>query len=121
MTMTDKNIPTEAELEALFAEAAGAPVVPSAALLDRVMADADRISGARGQRAPARPGWLAALIATLGGWPAVAGLATATVAGIWIGYAAPDTLNQLTDGYLAVGSYEFGDLLPAVDLAAKEG
>ncbi len=116
--MTDKNIPTEAELEALFAEAAGAPAVPSAALLDRVMADADRISGAR---VPPHPGWLAALIATLGGWPAVAGLATATVAGIWIGYAAPDTLNQLTDGYLAAGSYQFGDLLPAVDLPAKEG
>jgi hypothetical protein len=53
-------------------------------------------------------GWLAAI----GGWPAAAGLATATVAGLWIGYAQPD-LGAVT---LGTGAdevvYDIGGLLP---------
>ena len=43
--------------------------------------------------APAREGWLAQLWSAIGGWPSLAGLATATVAGVWIGISPPAALS----------------------------
>jgi len=118
----DKTIPTDAELDALFAAAVRDAPTPSGDLLQRIVADADMVSAAR-QAPPlrVRRGLVDRLMAALGGWPAVAGLATATVVGIWIGYASPDALNGLTGGPLADGTYELGDLIPAFDYAGQEG
>lgn len=60
-----------------------------------------------------RAGLLAALLAALGGWPAVAGLASAAVAGVWIGAASPDLVNGvvgLGDGVTEETAYDLGDL-----------
>lgn len=43
----------------------------------------------------ARRGFWSQLIATIGGWPALAGLATAGVAGLWIGAVPPAMLQTL--------------------------
>lgn len=69
---------------------------PSDDLTARVLADADAIQ----QKAmrPAVPAKKAAfpsrVKALLGGWPALAGLATAGLAGVWIGASAPALLVQ---------------------------
>ena len=57
-----------------------------------------------------RPGRLAQFFALLGGWPAVAGLATATVAGLWIGTTSPDMLYAQTGLFESASSSEASDL-----------
>lgn len=111
----------DALLEALFAEAAGdgKPEV-SSDLLARVMADAEAMQPAAMALAarPARQGLLSQFMQAIGGWPSLAGLATATVAGIWVGFSAygtilPTSVADLIEGdsqsYLAYvdASYAF--------------
>jgi len=87
----DSPDPLAAHFEALKAQAPE----PDAALLARIMADADREQAARMAPPPrsSRSGLLAGLVRTLGGWPAMAGLATAAMAGVWIGAAPPAGLT----------------------------
>jgi hypothetical protein len=42
----------------------------------------------------------ARLFDMLGGWPAVSGLAAATVAGIWVGVAPPASVESITASFL---------------------
>ena len=58
----------------------------------------------------ARPGLLAQLAAVLGGWPGMAGLATAGVAGLWIGAVPPAGLVNLAVDMGAVTSSAEDDL-----------
>ena len=71
-------------LDDLFAQARQLAPVPDAALTARVLADA-----ARPVPVPRPP---QSFWAQLGGWPALGGLATATIAGIWIGIASPSVV-----------------------------
>ena len=90
------------ELEALFYAARAAPPQPPAALMARVLADA----GA--EQRPARvarqrqPVWRE-LFRVLGGWPAMAGLMTATATGVWMGISPPVFLQDTTGAYLGAG------------------
>jgi len=60
--------------------------------------------------------------AALGGWPTFAGLATAAVTGVWIGFSAPDAVDDLTAGYLGYSSDpQFSDLMPTLDIFMTEG
>ena len=99
-------------LEADFATARDAAPDPSDALMARVMADADAVQAemarARGMPAAPRRG-LAGVWRALGGWPAVAGLSTAAVTGIWIGVAPPDALAVTAQSVLG------SDVLLALD------
>lgn len=119
-------------LEAAFgaARAAARGPVPDA-LMARVLADAGT---ARSPTVPASapaPRWrgLRALVTAFGGWPALGGLATATVAGFWLGFAPPAPVEEMLAPGLAragLAVSEDGDLsdwLPAYDLAllAEEG
>lgn len=78
-------------LDVFFDAARAAPEQPSDALMQRVMGDALAVQAATA--APARTvrggrgGLVAGLWAALGGWPALGGLATATLAGVWIGFS----------------------------------
>lgn len=125
--MNDDRYLKDTELDALFEAAASDPQQPSDGLLARVVADAEMVADARETAAarPAnrqRPGWLQAILGTLGGWPAVAGLATATIAGVWIGYASPDTVTGISDGYLSTDTmFDLGDFLPTFDTLLDEG
>ncbi|MFN3972584.1 MAG: dihydroorotate dehydrogenase [Gemmobacter sp.] len=104
----------DAALDDLFARARAArPVVPDD-LMARVMADAAAVP----QAADATAGWppqarparfrslgglrsvLRALAEVFGGAGALAGVATAGLAGIWIGLASPSPLAALAPGLL---------------------
>ena len=116
--MADKDRITamEQELDALFATARRQSLPLDEALTDRILADALALQSA--PAAPARPvpaqavrpGRLAQFFALLGGWPAVAGLATATVAGLWIGTTSPDMLYAQTGLFESASSSEASDL-----------
>lgn len=90
----------ERELDACFEALRAAREEPSPELLARVLADGYAEQDARAAVAPAAPaprrGWLRNLIDMIGGWPALAGLATATLAGVWIGYNPPAAFDSLT-------------------------
>lgn len=120
--MTKRN-GSEAEIDRLLAKTA-APV-PSEALMARVMADADAVLAERraGPTPAAAPqGWFKGALQAIGGWPALAGLATATMAGIWIGFAQPGALGTVADGVLATSSdYDLGDFMPGFDNLLAEG
>lgn len=98
MTMTDDDD----TLEAMFGAAREARPEPSETLVARITADAARERAARAPGSARHPpkGWREAL--GFGGWPAVIGLATAGVAGVWIGVADP---AGLVSGQFGIGAY----------------
>lgn len=126
MTKTDKMLRDD-ELEGLFAAARAQTPVPSADLMARILADAEAqavpepapATGGRTGGRPVRPtrGFWAALVAGLGGWPVLAGMATATVAGVWLGFATPEALDTMAGGILMPGQTETGyqleDMVPS--------
>lgn len=71
---------------------------PDDALMARVLADAAQVAASR--RRVRRPGYWAQWADALGGWPAVAGLAAATIAGIWVGVAPPASVENLAAAVL---------------------
>lgn len=106
------------DLDDLLAAAARRPAVPSEMLMERVLADALALQpGATPLRqVPARQGLFARLAAALGGPPALAGLGTAAVFGIVLGYLSPTTLDYLTGS-----SAEAAELFPDADFLTTEG
>ena len=139
MAKTEHDMLDDMALEAFFEAGRAKPPQPSQDLMARIMADAVAEMPAprpiaRPVTPPARkpvrkPGLLAGLIAGIGGWPALAGMATATVAGVWIGFAQPDTLNTWAGGALlstsdTATSYDLEDLVPSYgsfDTLLEEG
>ncbi|MGR3342323.1 MAG: hypothetical protein ACU0DI_03715 [Paracoccaceae bacterium] len=125
--MAEKNTTSNAELDGLLAAAASLATTPSSELMQRIIADADAVAEAKEVKPkpapqPRRRGILGGLLAAIGGWPAMAGLATATVAGVWIGYASPDTLDGIANGLLTSRTaYEVGDFMPTLDDLFYEG
>lgn len=106
MAKTDKDLLDEAGLEAFFDAGRKAMPEPSEALMAAILRDA-----ATHMPAPAKSGsaerrsFWRELISQIGGWPALAGMATATVAGVWIGFAAPVQLETLSGGVILAGTY----------------
>ncbi|MGH1425579.1 MAG: hypothetical protein ACRBBU_12680 [Pseudooceanicola sp.] len=96
------NAPELETLDALFAEAAAdGPDMPAdlaARMLDAAHAEQDRLGPARDtvDRVPVRGGILRQFFDGIGGWSALAGMVTATVAGVWIGVSPPDIVAQRT-------------------------
>ncbi|HHL21152.1 MAG TPA: dihydroorotate dehydrogenase [Aliiroseovarius sp.] len=124
--MNERNIREldDSELDLLFEAARDTSPLPSPDLLARVLAGAEALQP--GPPEPAAPaaapggrgasaGLFAGLLAAVGGWAAVAGLATATLAGVWIGYAHPD----LAAGWAVAPStevvYDLSDFEPRYD------
>lgn len=115
------------DLDALFVAARAEPLRPSAELTSRILADAAQVQAWQAQTAaaenPVHRGLNRGLRhlwqqfqASIGGWPAVGGLAAASAAGLWIGLAPPDFLPDPAQiaGALADGqsdlTYETYDL-----------
>ena len=90
--------PTDDLLDDLFARARGGASAPDDDLVARVLADAEAVQSTFAGPAPrpAQRGLWARMLDALGGWPAVSGLAAATVAGFWIGVAPPTPVAELT-------------------------
>ncbi len=120
MAKTETDLLDDAQLEAFFD--AGREDVPelSDSFMAALLQDAAQVQPQAAPLVPeraARPFWKE-LVAQIGGWPALAGMATATVAGVWIGFAAPDQLEQLSGGVLLAGDYASAETLYDVqDLA----
>ncbi|RAP42087.1 hypothetical protein BYZ73_06960 [Rhodovulum viride] len=113
------------EIEALFAAARAERAEPSAALMARIMDDAMIAAAEAAAPRPVaaqtgRRGLLAVLVAAIGGWPALAGVATAGVFGLWIGYAGPGDVGTLTATILG-SAYGPNDLVPSLDTYLTEG
>ena len=106
------------DLDALFGAARAQAPVPSEALMARVLADALEVQPkAVAPRAPVmvrREGMLARLAGLFGGAGALAGIGTAAVAGLFIGYVQPTGLSGWDDAVLGT-PLETVDLMPDVD------
>ncbi len=112
------------ELDHFLEAARQTAVDPSEDLVARILADADAMQpvAAAAVVTPAKPGVLGRLVLALGGWPAASGLVTATLAGVWFGYAAPSGFDALSAAvWSADDSYELVDLMPTVDDLLMEG
>ncbi len=93
----------DAGLEALFRAARGAEA-PGDDLVARVLADAAEVqaelTAAPAPRPRAGRGWLGGLVQTIGGWPAVSGVTLAGLAGLAIGFSAPDLVDSWSGGQI---------------------
>ncbi|MDU8927128.1 hypothetical protein RXV86_07005 [Alisedimentitalea sp. MJ-SS2] len=121
--MNDKH-----DLDDFFQAAQSAQAPASEALMARVMQDALAVQAENA--APAgvpsrggRTGVFTGLFAALGGWPAMAGLGTAAVAGLWIGFSPALGLGDAVNTALGVQSTDtlFGDYATGYDFAFEEG
>lgn len=108
------------DLDRLLASAAKAAPLPSEALMQRVLDDALALqpqpAHLRPAPAPARAGRLARFLHALGGGPALAGLGTAAVFGIALGYLSPTTLDYLTGA-----TADAAEFFPDADFLTTEG
>lgn len=99
MTQTDRPEPDD--LERMLGQAAQEPRQVPPELMARVIAD-----GARLQPSPKfapsipRQSWGARVVSALGGWPTMSGLAAASCAGFWIGYAPPEGMLDASESLL---------------------
>jgi hypothetical protein len=109
----------DAALEALFDEVRGETPVVSDDLMARILSDAEHALPSTPVESEEVPGFWAQIFGGIGGWPAISGLAAATVAGVWIGVAPPDGLNTLASSYF--GTSVTVDFLPDYDILALEG
>lgn len=116
---------TPQELEGLFAEARTRPAGASPDLLARVLEDAyaiQPVATAVPQAATPKVhrGWMAGWFRGFGG-PA-AGLACATMAGLWIGFAQPTTLQTVTTAFQSGAQVEETvELIPSLEGWLGEG
>lgn len=124
--MDDKDF----ELEGYFAAERDATTQPSVELMARIMADAHthaptHIPAAQAAQTPqstARRGMFASLLDAVGGWPSLAGMATATVAGVWIGFSQPAGLDLVAEQLMGTSDTTYlVDLVPAFDTEIEEG
>lgn len=122
--MTDDK-DDDATLTPFFDASRAQAPAPSADLMARVLADAraEQPTTAAPVR-PARParGRLATVFDALGGWPAMAGLTAATVAGVWIGVNPPAGMADQLAGLLGTDqAYYVIDLDDGAGLNFLEG
>jgi hypothetical protein len=105
-------------LDDLFAEARSTPLPPSEALMARVLADAlevqPRAVVAVAPVAVRGPGLWSRLAALFGGAGALAGMGTAAMAGLFIGFVQPEGLSVLGDAVLGT-PLETVELVSSVD------
>lgn len=110
-------------LEDLFAAMREERVPPSDALMARVLADALahqprpvlQVAPDVGAGAGAGPGLWLRLAGLFGGAGALAGMGTAAVAGLFIGFVQPEGLSLLGDAVLGT-PLETVELIPDVDM-----
>ena len=127
MTGPNEDNADDAFLDALFDEARAASPAPSELLLSQIASDAGDLQIAKAVvTPPAGPPLLSRLRDALGGWAGLGGLATATVAGFYIGFAQPAalTLGMTTDNMVDVADvtdWTDSAFWPLDELAFEEG
>lgn len=115
----------ETDLEDLFAQARATVPPQNAALLARVYADALRLQP---EMLPISPpvlansaSWWSILSNTLGGKRGLAGLGTAAVVGVMLGFMQPTSVLALTESFFATATVDEVDLMPGIDAILTEG
>lgn len=115
------------DLDQFFAAARESRPVPSTDLMARVLADAyeaQAIPEAAARSLAPKQGWLGGIFAelsqALGGKGSLAGLGTAVVAGVWLGYSDPSGLDWLTSAFLSDGLSDV-EMIYGDDLFLSEG
>lgn len=98
-----ENDLNDRDLDGFLAAARKHAPAPSAALMARVLADAEAAMAPPARpasvgRLAARGHPLRAILSALGGWAGIGGLATAAGAGVWIGIAGIADPVTLADG-----------------------
>ncbi|WP_375690192.1 hypothetical protein [Pseudooceanicola sp. LIPI14-2-Ac024] len=118
----------DVELDALFAMARDdAPELPAglaARMVSDGLAEQARRAAPVPVAAPPRPGPVRRFLAGIGGWPALTGLATATVAGVWIGISPPAVLAETAAslrGNATADDLYLVDVMSAFDGLGAEG
>ena len=116
----------EPDLEGLFAEALRQAPPESSALMGRVMADAvahqlRHAAVSRRREMPRKSGYWSRIVLALGGKGVLAGLGTAILAGVMLGFTEPSALTTLTDGIFAQTPLAEVELLPSIDAILTEG
>lgn len=118
MAKTDNQPMQETDLDLFFDAARRDVAEPSDTLMAAIMADAqahmpvvDPVQVPKARKL----GWLSSIMATIGGWPAAASLATATIAGVWIGFTQPVQLETLSGGLVLAGDYVVTDTSYALE------
>ncbi|MDT8854096.1 dihydroorotate dehydrogenase [Paracoccaceae bacterium Fryx2] len=120
------------DLDDLFAAARNTPVQPGPALLARVLEDAEAHQPRQRDPLPVRlrpaagpPGIWRRLLGALGGGGAVAGLGSAALAGVWIGFAQPAPVAGpvllLTGALWSETTTDIVELIPDLDDILPEG
>ncbi|MEZ5685282.1 MAG: dihydroorotate dehydrogenase [Paracoccaceae bacterium] len=111
----------ETELERFFAAAKAEAPMPSGDFMARVLAGAEAVQAGfaapqPGRAAPPRPGVWAVLNGLFGGALGMGGMATAALAGLWIGFAG---VENLTGYWPGAASADLGtlELMPGEELA----
>jgi len=106
--MTDKD---DAFLQDFFDAAQEADASVPDLLLNRVIADAALVP-----LAPEQDTFWSSLVASIGGWPALSGVAMAGLIGVWVGFAPPTQLESFAADVFGTTTSvsfisEFDDLL----------
>lgn len=112
------------DIDGLFAEARAQASHNSAALIERVLADA-LTHQPKPLRAPVRtpqiPKFWVSILDALGGKGGLAGLGTAAVVGVMLGFVQPGSLTALTDAFMVQSPLGDMDLIPGIDAILTEG
>lgn len=119
--MTDKSNPkagVDTELDAFFDAARQISDNPPEALMARVLADAEAMVPPPIVPVATRSWGFAGILRDLGGWPAIAGFAAASVVGLAIGLAPPEGLAAFE---FQQEAFDLVDLVPDYGFTLEEG
>lgn len=116
----------ELELESFFEAGRAVTQMPTPDLMDRIMADAEAEiilpQIVQSKLPEPRGGLFSNLMQTIGGWPVLAGMATAGVVGVWIGFSQPVGLDVVAQQLLGTDNADYlVDLVPAFETGFEEG
>ena len=106
--MTDMD-----DLDQLFATASAQGPQPSAALVARIVQDADREYSVLRPKVAASKGWFAALADWFGGGLSLAGMSAAALMGVYLGVVQPTPVLALADLVTGQVTIDSLDVLPA--------
>lgn len=112
------------EIDDLFAKARAQAPLDSEALIEKVLADAMMLQPKPMQRhirPRQNPGFWASTLYALGGKAGLAGVGSAAVVGVILGFVQPTSLTTLTDAFIAQAPLGDLDLIPGVDAILTEG
>jgi len=124
--MTGEKEISDRALEALFSETGEQESALSDDLQARILADSDAVQAGFLATEPVSNEMvlpLSVFFRAIGGWGGVGGLAVASAAGVWIGFANPSVVSPdlTTDAFDIATEDGFGALLPGDALFFEEG